>query len=148
MRGYGARNYACVNQALIRESGPWVLVYQGIIHLGLVTHFLTLNLSLPPTNHEAFVLTLCEVLFPFRATFCIFTWFHLIKKIDKWWWHKKTQNNPLGWPQPDTWGSPLAPLEEDWTNNGASPGGGAQGQRPLCRKRQTWGWSHYKVPRW
>lgn len=55
---------------------------------------------------------------------------------------------PLGRPRPDTRGSPLAPLSEDWTKDGSGPRAGARGQHLLCQKGQTSGWSHHEVPEW
>lgn len=49
------RSCACVDQALLRESGPWVLIYQEITNLGLLIHFLILNLSIPPNFSTNFL---------------------------------------------------------------------------------------------
>lgn len=115
--------------------------------MGLFTYFLTLELSLPPTNHQALVPTLCGISSPFRATLDLC--FYLIssnKRDSEMDGRTQKPRTPLGRARPDTRGSPLAPLSEDWTKDRSGPRAGARGQHLLCQKGQTSGWSHHEVP--
>lgn len=130
-----------------RQSGPWVGSTRKLLIWGYLFTFSLSTSVYHLQTTKPWCQTLCGISSPFSATLDLC--FYLIssnKRDSEMDGRTQKPRTPLGRARPDTRGSPLAPLSEDWTKDGSGPRAGARGQHLLCQKGQTSGWSHHEVP--